>query len=52
MKKFIVMCGNEKFSYKAGEFDSFESAKAYAEAYNDSHHRYGIDSEYLVYEMK
>lgn len=52
MKKYIVMTTGYVHPYVSGEFDSFESAKAFAEAGNNVNQRNGNDVRFYVYELK
>ena len=52
MKKYIVMTTGYVHPYVSGEFDSFESAKAFAEAGNNVNQRNGNDVKFYVYELK
>lgn len=52
MKKYIVLTTGYVHPYVSGEFDSFESAEAFAEAGNNVNQRNGNDVRFYVYEMK
>ena len=53
MEKYIVLTtGYGEHPYVSGEFDSFESAKAFAEAGNNVNQRNVNDVRFYVYELK
>ena len=52
MKKYIVITTGYVDPYVSGEFDSLESAKAFAEAGNNVNQRNGTDVRCYVYELK